>query len=81
MQRLHQLKEAGLIEGFALPYLGQKDDRLPWKPGCLIPREDVIGYPTDFAPMPGDWIEKISARGEQLTRALVSYYLCDLLNN
>lgn len=79
MQRLHQLKLSGLIKGFAMPYLGQQDSRLPVKPNPLVPREDVLGYPTDFAPMNEEWIEKLSSRGEQLTRFLVSYYLFDLL--
>ena len=79
MQRLHQLKTDGLIKGFSMPYLGQKDSRLPIKPNPLVPREDVISYPTDFAPMNRGWIRKLSNRGEQLTRALVSYYLFDLL--
>ena len=79
MHRLHQLKEAGRIRGFALPYLGQQDERLPWKPATLVPRGEVVNYPTNFAPMREEWIDKLSARGEQLTRALVSAYLVDLL--
>jgi NTE family protein len=75
MHRLHHLKEAGLIKGFALPYLGQQDDRLPLKPINLVPRADVIGYPTDFAAMPEEWIERLSNRGEQLTRHLIACYL------
>jgi len=78
MRRLHNLKEARLIKGFALPYLGQQDDRLPWNPN-LVPREEVIAYPTDFAPMPDYWINRLSERGEQLTRLLTTYYLSDLL--
>ena len=79
MRRLHQLKEGGLIKGFALPYLGQQDERLPRKPGSLAPRGEVVNYPTNFAPMEEEWIDKLSARGEQLTRVLVSIYLSDLL--
>ena len=79
MHRLHQLKEAGWIKGFAMPYLGQQDDRLPWKPAALVPRAEVLGYPTDFGRMPEAWVNKISERGEQLTRSLVSFYLQDLL--
>lgn len=81
MSRLHYLQEFGLIKGFAMPYLGQQDNQLPWRLGSLIPREEVIGYPTNFAPMSNTWIDKLSCRGEQLTRALVSYYLRDLLMN
>ncbi len=78
MQRVHALKEARLIKGFALPYLGQQDDKLPWMPPDLIPRTAVIDYPTDFAPMTDEWIDRLSSRGEQLTRLLVSHYLADI---
>jgi NTE family protein len=79
MKRLHHLKSSGLIRGFAMPYLGQQDAALPVKIEALIPREDVVEYPTDFAAMPTEWIEKLSGRGEQLTRALVKEYLSYLL--
>lgn len=79
MNRLHQLKLSGLIKGFAMPYLGQQDKSLPIKPNPLVRREEVLGYPTDFSPMEDGWIEKLSNRGEQLTRTLVSYYLSELL--
>lgn len=79
MKRLYHLKEAGAIKGFILPYLGQQDKSLPWKPSGLIPRKEVNNYPTDFAAMSQEWIEKISDRGEQLTRLLASYYLQDLI--
>jgi len=81
MHRLHQFKETGLIKGFVLPYLGQQDDRLPQKPDNLISREEVIDYPTDFAPMSDKWIDKLYGRGEQLTKLLVSYYLQDLVTS
>src|SRR6266478_3242558 len=32
MHRLHHLREAKIIRGFALPYLGQLDESLPWLP-------------------------------------------------
>lgn len=79
MHRLHHLKEAGLIKGFALPYLGQQDDRLPLKPANLVARADVINYPTNFAGMSEEWIERLSNRGEQLTRNLIFYYLSGIL--
>lgn len=78
MQRLHTLKEAGLIKGFALPYLGQQDAKLPWEPAGLIPRAAVIDYPTNFAPMSDAWIDRLSSRGEQLTTLLVSHYLPEI---
>ena len=79
MHRLHHLKEAGLIKGFVLPYLGQQDNRLPQKPETLILREEVVDYPTNFAPMSDIWIDKLCSRGEQLTKLLVSCYLQDLI--
>ena len=32
MHHLHSLKESGILRGFAMPYLGQQDAALPWKP-------------------------------------------------
>jgi NTE family protein len=80
MHHLHSLKESGKLRGFAMPYLGQQDESLPWKPSVLVPRGDVINYPTDFAAMSEDRIEALSNRGEQLTRVLISAYLSELLN-
>lgn len=79
MNRLHLLKEAGLIKSFAMPYLGQIDERMPLMPPVLVPRSRVVDYPTDFGQMSEDWIRTLSDRGEQLTRALVPYYLHDLI--
>jgi len=79
MTRLHHLRAAGQIKGFAMPYLGQQDENLPWQPNELHPRADVINYPTDFAAMDDNWIQLLFDRGEQLTRALVTHYLPDLL--
>jgi NTE family protein len=78
MQRLHALKQNRLIKGFALPYLGQQDTSLPYKQPGLIPRAQVIGYPTNFSAMSREWIDKLSGRGEQLTRLLVPRYLGDI---
>lgn len=80
MNRLHQLRSGGAIKGFILPYLGQLDDRLPSKPQDLVPRADVIEYGTDFAPMSDQWIERLSLRGEQLTKCLLTHYLSELFN-
>lgn len=79
MGRLHRLKQAGEIRGFALPYLGQLDGHLPLKPASLVPRADVIGYPTNFAAMSETWLQRLANRGEQLTRSLVEFYLSDIL--
>jgi NTE family protein len=79
MHHLHGLKESGRLRGFVMPYLGQQDAALPWLPSALVPRDQVIGYPTDFAAMSEEWIDALSNRGEQLTRVLVSAYLPELL--
>ena len=50
-QRLHAHVAAGALRGFVLAYLGQQDDRLPYRPADLVPRSAVAHYPTDFAPM------------------------------
>lgn len=78
MNRLHYLRATGQLSGFILPYLGQIDERLPWTPPNLVSRQDVIGYPTNFAAMTPDWIDRLSTRGEQLTRCLMSQYLPEL---
>ncbi len=78
-QHLHELAANQSIEGFVLCYLGQDDDRLPWKPGGLVPRSAVNKYPTNFAAMPEHDIELLTKRGEQLMRALVSGYLAQIL--
>ena len=64
--------ELGNLTGFVLPFLGQNDRRL----GVIIPpdlvrREEVIDYPTNFSRMPDGDIDRISSRGEQLTRMMI----------
>lgn len=75
IKRLFDLKAAGRIKGFLIPSLGHDDSRLAFPPTDLVSREDVHGYPTDFSAMPEEWIEKLSKRGEQLTRALVAEHM------
>ncbi len=75
--RLHRFAESGDISGFVLAYLGQKDRRLPWIPPGLPSRADVQDYPTDFAAMKREDIDRLALRGEFLTRFLVAYYLPD----
>ncbi len=76
--RLHRLGDNGEISGFALCYLGQQDDGLPWLPAGLPRREEVNDYPTDFAAMSTEDIDRLALRGELLMRFLVAYYLSDL---
>lgn len=71
---LHHMAASGDIKGFLLPYLGQIDEKLPYCPPDLVPREKIFDYPTDFSPMPEDCIQGLTLRGEQLTRILLSSY-------
>lgn len=73
--RLHRFSESGAISGFVLSYLGQDDGHLPWLPPELPRRTEVYKYPTDFSPMDEQDIDRLSLRGELLTRLLVAYYL------
>jgi NTE family protein len=79
MHELHRYKRDDRIKGFILPYLGQQDSALPSPPHDLIAREAVMDYPTNFDAMSKEWIDKLSARGEQLTHLLACAYLKELL--
>src|SRR5437773_1892523 len=70
VSRLHELLRSQRIKGFILPYLGQLDAEIPTTVKQLVTRSEVIGYPTDFAAMPDEWIDRLSTRGEQMTRVL-----------
>ena len=60
------------LQGFILPFLGQRDDQLRTiVPADLVRREEVIGYPTNFSKMSAGDLERISLRGEQLTRMMI----------
>lgn len=72
MTRLFDLKRAGRIKDFLLPYLGQDDSRLAIPPDDLVSQSSVAGYPTDFSAMPEEWIDRLSRRGEQLVQALLA---------
>ncbi len=76
--RIHKYVESGELAGFVMPYLGQQDDRLPFRPPDLVPRDAVITYPTDFSPMSQEAVNMLSLRGEQLTRLLVARYTPEL---
>jgi hypothetical protein len=68
------------LESFVFPYLGQRDEKLTRDlgehalPKDLVRREEVVGYPTDFRAMPPVDIERLTRRGEQLTRLLANAY-------
>ncbi len=78
--RLFDLKAAGRIERFALPYLDQDDRRLAFAPVDLVTRAEVADYPTNFAAMSSEWIERLSKRGEQLTLAVLREHAPELLS-
>ena len=77
-KQLHYLADDGKISGFALCYLGQQDNALPWVPAGLPRRDEVRDYPTDFAAMSTADIDRLALRGKLLMRLLVAYYLPEL---
>lgn len=78
MKRLFELLEAGKLRRVVLPYLGQDDRRVKFRPTNLVTREEAYAYPTDFSAMKPEWIDRLSLRGEQLTRALIAEHAPDL---
>ncbi len=75
---LHRMAANGEIQGFLMPYLGQQDSALPVLPVDLVSRDQVVDYPTNFNPMSTGNIDKLSKRGEQLTRCLIETYAPEL---
>lgn len=75
---LHRMAATGEIQGFLLPYLGQRDSALPVRPADLVTCDQVFDYPTNFNPMSKGNIKKLSKRGEQLTRCLLDIYAPEL---
>jgi NTE family protein len=73
--RLHRHVETGDLRGFGMVYLGQQDERLPHRPPDLVSRDSVRDYPTDFAPMSVEDLNRLTKRGEQLTHIIVDRYL------
>lgn len=73
--RLHQYVKSGALKGFGMVYLGQTDSSLPYVPPDLVRREAVRNYPTNFAPMAQNDLDKLALRGEQLTHIIVDRYL------
>ena len=71
-KRLFELKESGRLRNFILPYLGQNDSSLKFPPDDLVTRDETYAYPTDFSAMISSWIDRLSRRGEQLTKALIA---------
>ncbi len=79
MKRLFDLRGDGRLARFALAYLGQDDSRLACAPQNLVPRAGVINYPTNFSPMPPEWVERLALRGEQVMLAVLQEHNPDLL--
>ena len=78
IKRLFDLKAQGKLEAVIMPFLGQDDSRLRFPPNDLISREEAYAYPTDFSAMAEEWIERLSRRGEQLTKALIAEHAPNL---
>lgn len=72
MKRLYELRDSNKFHTVIIPYLGQDDSRLKFRPADLITREEAYSYPTDFSPMETEWIDRLGRRGEQLTKALIA---------
>lgn len=79
MKRLFELKESGKLKNIVMPYLGQDDSKLKFPPVALVTREEAYSYPTDFYAMSTPWIERLSSRGEQLTRAVIAEHAPKLI--
>jgi NTE family protein len=80
-KRLFDLKSQGRLCAVVMPYLGQDDSRLKFPPPDLVTREQAYAYPTDFSAMQPEWIERLSRRGEQLTKALIAEHAPHLLKS
>lgn len=76
--RLHEFVANGRLQGFVMPYLGNRDNVLPVRLPDLVAREDVIDYPTDFSAMSQADIDRLTLRGEQLTRLFVDRWCPEL---
>ena len=74
-QRLYKYIESGDLDSFVYVHLGQIDERIFLKPANWIDRDSAVHYPTDFSAMPDEMIAVLSARGESITRALITEYL------
>ena len=60
-------------------YLGQNDARLMYPPEDVVSRGETFNHATDFSAMSEEWIDRISCRGAQLTKALIREHRPDLL--
>lgn len=70
-KRLFDLRDAGKLKGFLLPYLGQRDSSLKFTNPDMVSGEVTAGYPTNFNAMDKEWIERLVRRGEQIVHSQV----------
>lgn len=80
MKRLFELRASDKLRAVLMPYLGQADHRLKFPPADLVTREEAYAYPTDFSAMSEQWIERLSRRGEQLTKALIEEHAPEVVS-
>lgn len=71
---LFQHRTRGTLQGLVMPFLGQNDSVLPIRPSGLVTREQVADYPTNFSKMKSADIDRLTRRGEQLTRVLIEHH-------
>jgi NTE family protein len=76
---LHSARAAGHVDGFVHAYLGQIDRKLPMPIADLVPMDRVNDYKTNFRAMTEEDLDAVTTRGEQLTRALLTYYCPQLV--
>ena len=74
-KRLYDYVETERIDRFIYIHLGQIDREVILKPANWVNRGNVIDYPVNFSVMSEENIQKLSRRGETITRALVTQYL------
>ncbi|MHC8508692.1 MAG: patatin-like phospholipase family protein [Rhodospirillales bacterium] len=77
LKQLNDLKDMGKLKDVVIPFLGQDDSVLHEAPESVVPKKKLVprsvidNYPTDLSRMDENWIDNLSDRGEQLTRALI----------
>lgn len=76
--RLNAEAKYGSLHGFVHPYLAMPDHRLPRPLADLVPRSDVVDYPTNFVAVDAEDLQRLTQRGEQLTRVLLAHYCPEL---
>ena len=71
----YQWLQSKKLSHLLLPFLGQKDEQLPFTCSNFVRRERVANYPTNFSAMAATDIEYLTKRGEQVTKILIEHYL------